>query len=390
MFPSRMTIDTKARRRGRTAASPSARVAAREDADFDPADWRWRAVMERDSAFDGRFVYAVSTTGVFCRPSCPSRRPHRKNVRFFDSTEAATVGGFRACLRCRPEELPRAAAAVVDARELLDRHAASGSEGRLTLDALASAVGMSPFHLQRVFKAHVGLTPAEYLRQARAERLKSELKRGETVSRATYGAGFGSSSRAYEASEVHLGMTPATYRRGGSGAAITYRVATSRFGHVLVAATPRGVCAVSLGDDPSTLEADLRAEYPKATFAKAAAHDDEFGTWVDGIVRFLEGVAPPPSTPLDLQATAFQWRVWRALQQIPIGETRSYAEVAAAIGAPSSARAVARACASNRVAMMIPCHRVVRSDGDASGYRWGAERKRRILAAERSVAERKA
>jgi len=348
-------------------------------------DAAWRAVATRDASADGRVFYGVTSTGVYCRPSCPSRRPRRENVRFFPSASAAERDGFRACRRCRPNDITRAAESVARAKDILDRHADSGAEGTVSLGELAQAVGMSPFHLQRVFQAQLGLSPARYLRARRGERFKSRLRSGGTVSRATYDAGFASSSRAYELADAQLGMTPATYRHGGKGAEIRYRVVRSSLGEVLVAATSRGVCAVKLGDDAETLERELTGEYPRAELVHARGSDDEFGAWVDAIVRYVDRNGDSPSVPVDVRATAFQWRVWRALQRIPRGETRSYTEVAAAIGQPSAVRAVASACANNRVALVIPCHRVVRSDGGLSGYRWGPERKRKLLERERAA-----
>jgi AraC family transcriptional regulator of adaptative response/methylated-DNA-[protein]-cysteine methyltransferase len=344
----------------------------------------WRAVATRDASADGRLFYAVTSTGVYCRPSCPSRRPRRENVRFFCSAGDAERAGFRACRRCRPNELTRAAGSVARAKEILDRHAERGAEGNVSLGELAAAVDMSPFHLQRVFQAQVGLSPARYLRARRAERFKSQLRRGGTVSRATYDAGFGSSSRAYEVADSQLGMTPVAYRHGGEGTEIRYRVVRSSLGKVLVAATMRGVCAVKLGDDADVLERELAEEFPRAALVRARGTDDEFGAWVDAIVRYVDRDGDSPSVPVDVKATAFQWKVWRALQAIPRGETRSYTEVAEAIGRPGAVRAVASACASNRVALVIPCHRVIRSDGALSGYRWGPERKRKLLEREHS------
>lgn len=353
-------------------------------------DAAWRAVATRDTAADGRVFYGVTSTGVYCRPSCPSRRPRRENVRFFSSTSDAEREGFRACRRCRPNDVTRAVESVARAKEILDRHADSGAEGSVPLGELAEAVGMSPFHLQRVFQAQLGLSPARYLRARRGERFKSQLRRGGTVSRATYEAGFGSSSRAYELAVSQLGMTPATYREGGKGAEIRYRVVRSSLGKVLVAATARGVCAVKLGDNAETLEGELADEYPRATLVRARGSDEEFGAWVEAIVRFVDRNGDSPSVPVDVTGTAFQWRVWRALQAIPRGETRSYTEVAAAIGKPAAVRAVASACANNRVALVIPCHRVVRSDGSLSGYRWGPERKRKLLEREQATDTKRA
>ncbi len=346
----------------------------------------WRAVADRDASADGRVFYAVTSTGVYCRPSCPSRRPRRENVRFFSAPAEAERAGFRACRRCRPNDLQRAEESVTRARAILDGHAASGNEGTITLRALGDAVGLSPFHLQRVFQAQVGLSPARYLRAQRAEQFKRRLRASDTVSRASYEAGFGSSSRSYELVDTQLGMTPATYRRGGAGMEIRHCVVRTSLGHVLVAATERGVCAVTLGDDEGTLVRDLAAEYPRASLVRAEHADEAFAAWVDAIVAYVDRQGVSPAVPVDVSATAFQWRVWRALQQIPLGETRSYSDVAEAIGKPGAVRAVASACASNRVALVIPCHRVVRSDGSVSGYRWGPERKRRLLERERSAA----
>lgn len=339
----------------------------------------WRAVTARDASADGRVFYAVTSTGVYCRPSCPSRRPRRENVRFFSAPAEAEHAGFRACRRCRPNELQRVEASVARAKAILDAHAGRGSEGSVTLRELADAVGMSPFHLQRVFQARVGLSPARYLRMQRGERFKHRLRASDTVSRATYEAGFGSSSRSYELAGAQLGMTPAAYRHGGRGVEIRYRVVLTSLGQLLVAATERGVCAVTLGDDAESLARELAAEYPRATLVHAGRDDEAFATWVDAIVQYIDRQGRTPAVPLDVSATAFQWRVWRALQEIPLGETRSYTEVANAIGKRHAVRAVASACASNRVALVIPCHRVVRADGSVSGYRWGVERKRQLL-----------
>jgi AraC family transcriptional regulator of adaptative response/methylated-DNA-[protein]-cysteine methyltransferase len=350
---------------------------------IDP-DVAWRAVVDRDASWDGRFVYAVATTGVYCRPSCASRRPLRKNVSFHATTDDAARAGFRACRRCRPDGVTNADACVAEARRLLDAHVELGDGERPTLDRLAAAVGMSAFHLQRVFKARLGVTPAEYVRVRRGERFKAELRSGETVSRATYGAGYNSSSRAYADAAALLGMTPASYRRGGRGMTIRFVVRPCSLGHVLVAGTTRGLAAVSLGDDPAALERELRAEYPAASVepAESLGAGDPLAGWVDAVVAYLDAHGAPPRVPVDVPATPFQRRVWDALRAIPAGETRSYGEIASSLGAPNAARAVAAACASNRVALVIPCHRVVRGGGALSGYRWGAERKRALLANE--------
>jgi AraC family transcriptional regulator of adaptative response/methylated-DNA-[protein]-cysteine methyltransferase len=348
----------------------------------------WTSVLQRDESRDGAFVYAVATTGIYCRPSCPSRRPKRGNVRFFYSAKAAERAGFRACQRCGPREtITTAGAAVERARQYIDSRFAEHDGEGITLDKIAAAAGLSPHHLQRTFKKRLGLTPAEYVRARRSDRLKAELKRGETVSRATYGAGYGSSSRVYETASAHLGMTPATYQRGGAGATISYVVARTSLGHLLVAATERGICSVTLGDDAAALEARLAAEYPAAQREQVTHAGSALEAWVTEIVANLNSGRSTPALPLDLQATAFQWQVWRELQRIPAGETRSYSEVAAAIGSPKATRAVASACAKNQVALVIPCHRVVRRGGQLGGYRWGVDRKRELIEKERAARE---
>jgi AraC family transcriptional regulator, regulatory protein of adaptative response / methylated-DNA-[protein]-cysteine methyltransferase len=381
-------------------------------------DAAWAAVMGRDAQQDGTFVYAVTTTGVFCRPSCPSRRPHRQNVLFFDAPDSAERAGFRACLRCKPRDAAAPAAAMVEkVRTYVDAHL----DDRITLSSLAQHVGVSTFHLQRTFKRETGLSPAQYAAARRAERFRQELKQGANVTRATYDAGYSSSSRLYAVSNAQLGMTPSTYRRGGHGMHIRYATADTEFGRLLVAATERGVCFVELGDDDQTLAAGLAAEYPLATRTQAPA---ELREWMSAVLATLDGAspraiaprvqmvkpaetvdeaegtetrtAPPrrpagaaPMVPLDVKATDFKWRVWRALQEIPYGETRSYAQVAAAIGAPRAVRAVANACATNNAALVIPCHRVIGSNGTLTGYRWGVERKRRLLEHERNQVARR-
>jgi AraC family transcriptional regulator of adaptative response/methylated-DNA-[protein]-cysteine methyltransferase len=346
----------------------------------------WESVLNRDSSADDHLLYGVSTTGIYCRPSCPSRRPKRGNVRFFSSAEAAERAGFRACQRCRPNSEHAFRDEGVDrARAYIDRHVHDLSDERITLEVLGEQSGMSPGHLQRKFKAQLGLTPAQYVRARRRERLKDELKRGETVSRATFGAGYGSSSRVYETADAGLGMTPATYRRGGAGAHIDFAIARTSLGALLVAVTDRGVCAVTLGDNASSLEAALEREYPAATRARVTAPTSSLASWVEEIVSTIDSGRDSPNVPLDIRASAFQWKVWRELQKIPRGETRSYSEIASAIGLPKAVRAVASACANNRVAVVVPCHRVVRLDGGLGGYRWGLERKKRLLEKERAI-----
>lgn len=348
----------------------------------------WESVLRRDQAADDRFLYGVTTTGIYCRPSCPSRRPRRNNVAFFSSVEAAEHAGFRACRRCRPDRAKAFDGSIERARNYIDDHFTRPGDQRITLKLIAGHAGLSPYHLQRKFKETLGLTPAQYIRARKSELLKNELRRGETVSRASFGAGYGSSSRVYGDADSRLGMTPATYRRGGAGARIDYVITPTSLGLLLVGATDRGICAVSLGDDAKALEAALEREYPAANREKVTDVSSSLGGWVREIVAAVDGNASRPDVPLDVQATAFQWKVWRELQKIPFGETRSYSDVAKAIGSPGAVRAVASACANNRVAVVIPCHRVVRQTGSLGGYRWGVERKQRLLAKERATRER--
>ena len=341
---------------------------------------RWQAVLSRDQRFDGAFVFAVRSTGIYCRPSCPSRRPRRAQVTFFPLPEAAEGAGFRSCLRCRPREATATLPAVEAVRRAC-RHIEEHGDEPLTLRALASLVGMSPYHLQRVFKRIVGVSPREYREALRVGKFKAGVKKGESVTSAMYEAGYGSSSRLYENSNQRLGMTPAAYRRGGRGASISYTIADCALGRLLVAATERGVCSVRLGDSDKELEAALRSEYSEAVINR---DDKSLGKWVGALVDHLQGKQARLDLPLDVQATAFQWSVWQKLKEIPYGATRSYSEVARAIGRPSAVRAVARACATNPVALVIPCHRVVREDESLGGYRWGIERKQALLDLEQS------
>jgi AraC family transcriptional regulator, regulatory protein of adaptative response / methylated-DNA-[protein]-cysteine methyltransferase len=342
------------------------------------ADQAWDAVLNRDCRWDGTFVYGVASTRVYCRPSCPSRRPARRHVMFFESSQQAEAAGFRACLRCRPQlpHVSEMAERVERARRYLDEHA----DEPVTLRQLAADIGMSPFHLQRAFKHLVGLSPKEYQDARRMERFKSSLKRGETVTRATYEAGFGSSSRLYERVNSALGMTPSAFQSGGIGVTLRFTVAPTVVGRLLVAVTDRGIATVRLGDSETSLVASLQRDYPKAMLRRDT---NGLKQHVRGILQCLSGKANVHRLPLDVKATAFQHRVWKALQQIPRGSTRSYREIARAIGRPTTARAVARACATNPVAVAIPCHRAVRGDGHLAGYRWGLKRKKRLLALER-------
>src|SRR6266702_3397736 len=325
---------------------------------------RWHAVLARDRRFDGAFVYAVRSTGIYCRPSCASRRPRRTQVTFFPIPEAAEREGFRACRRCHPADVNGTDPAVALVREACR-----------ALDAGQSPAA-EPRRLARAFKRVLGITPRAYADARRVARFKHELKRRKSVSPALYEAGYGSSSRVYERADQQLGMTPATYARGGAGIDIAFAVLPCSLGQLLVAATPRGVCRVSLGDSAASLEAGLAAEFPAARIRK---DQTSLEAAVTAILAYLDGSEPHLDLPLDIRATAFQRRVWQELQRIPYGETRSYADVARRIGSPTASRAVARACATNPAALIIPCHRVVREDGEMGGYRWGLERKKTLL-----------
>jgi AraC family transcriptional regulator, regulatory protein of adaptative response / methylated-DNA-[protein]-cysteine methyltransferase len=339
----------------------------------------WRAVVNRDAAFDGRFVYGVSSTHIFCRPSCPSRRPRRDRVEFFSGPVAAERAGFRACKRCRPTSSEASRLAVAIARVIAFLEACI--DQRVTLATLAAEVGMSPHHLQRAFARAVGVSPHAYHDALRRKYFTARLRAGDTVSRATFEAGYGSSSRVYGRREVRAGMTPATLRRGAIGQRIAYTIVASPLGRLIVAFTDTGVCSVALGDSDAQLEQSLRADFPHATIDPATAGAN---WWVSAVVDRVRGKASSTVVPLDVQGTAFQWKVWKLLQRIPAGQTRSYGDIARDLGRPSASRAVARACASNPVAIVIPCHRVVRTSGELGGYRWGVERKEQLLDRERA------
>lgn len=329
-------------------------------------DDRWAALLRRDPAADAAFVYSVRTTGVYCRPSCPARRPNRANVRFHATPADAERAGFRACKRCGPAAGHRAAVAEACRRLAADEPP--------DLAALADAAGLSRFHFQRVFKSVVGVTPKAYAAAERGRRVREQLAAGASVTAAA--AGFGSASRFYAAAPGQLGMAPAAYRAGGRGEAIRFAVGDSSLGRVLVAATDVGVCAVFLGDDAEELAAELRRRFPKADVRPA---DAAFDAWVAKVVALVEAPAAALDLPLDLRGTAFQVRVWEALRRIPAGTTTTYAALAAELGQPTAARAVARACATNHVSVAVPCHRVVGATGALTGYRWGVERKAELL-----------
>ncbi len=358
----------------------TAKFAATETED----EARWAAVVARDGRHDGEFYYSVATTGVYCRPGCPARLPKRPNVRFHASREAAEREGFRPCMRCRPDRAPLAQAhaeKVAAACRLIE-----SAEEAPSLEALAEAAELSPHHFHRIFKAALGVTPKAYAIAKRNERLRAKLGEAETVTQAIYAAGFNSNGRFYANSGEVLGMSATNFRSGGRGQAIRYALSQCSFGPILVAATNKGVCAIFFGDDARALLADLRKQFPRATLIEG---DADFEALTAKVVGFVEAPGSALDLPLDIKGTAFQHRVWDALRRIPLGQTATYTEIAEEIGAPSAARAVARACATNPVAVAIPCHRVVRSDGSLSGYRGGVSRKRALLDREDATRRRR-
>jgi len=349
---------------------------------------RWQAVLARDSSLDTAFVYAVRSTGIYCRPSCPSRRPRRDQVAFFRQAEIAEQAGFRACLRCKPASNGNAAQsedtrAVAQLCREIEQQVGQDPERTLKLADLSERAGISSHRVHRMFRKMIGITPRQFADALRLRRLKGRLQRGDSVTNALYEAGYGSASRLYEYANAQLGMTPATYRQGGRGMEIVYTIEQCPQGRVLVAATDRGVSAVYLGDRDRPLERALHEEYPKANIRKGSG---TLGPWVRVIVKHLRGGEKHLDLPLDVEATAFQRRVWQELQKIPYGATKTYSQVAQALGQPTAARAVARACATNPVSIVVPCHRVVREGGQLAGYRWGLARKRALIEQERKSA----
>jgi AraC family transcriptional regulator of adaptative response/methylated-DNA-[protein]-cysteine methyltransferase len=345
---------------------------------FSDDESRWQALVDRDPTADGAFVYSVRTTGIYCRPVCPAKLAKRQNVRFFASCREAEEAGFRPCRRCQPSGerlVERQASIVAQACRIIEE-----AEDVPNLDDLAASVGMSSYHFHRIFKAHTGLTPRGYAVAHRSRRIRDELTRRGTVTEAIYGAGFNSNSRFYETSNEVLGMTPKAFRAGGSGASIRFAIGESWLGPVLVATSDKGICAILLGNDPNQLARELQDRFPKAHFI---GDDPAFEQLVARVVGFIEEPSAGLDLPLDIRGTAFQQRVWEALRQIPAGSTASYAEIAERIGQPRSVRAVAQACGANHLAVAIPCHRVVRTDGSLSGYHWGVERKGQLLKRER-------
>jgi AraC family transcriptional regulator of adaptative response/methylated-DNA-[protein]-cysteine methyltransferase len=339
----------------------------------------------RDPAADGTFVYAVTTTGVFCRPSCPARPAKPENVRLFASTAAAEAAGFRACLRCRPLALEGRDPMTARVQELAGFIRDHADES-LPLARLAARAGISPFHLQRSFKAVLGVSPKEYQAAERLHGFKSRLRAGDSVLGATFETGYGSTSRVYEQVDGGLGMTPSAYRAGGVGETIHYAVRETALGLLLMAATARGVCVVQFGDDAASLRENLVAEFPKAACLPAEpASALQLDAWIDALNEHLSQGGPRPDLPLDLRGTAFQIRVWRFLLSIRPGDVLSYGELASAVGSPRALRAAGTACGANRIAVLVPCHRVLRGDGSLGGYRWGLERKRVLLDTERAA-----
>lgn len=338
-------------------------------------DPRWEAIERRDASADAAFVFAVRTTRIYCRPSCPARRPRPDRVVIFNTADEAARAGFRACLRCRPDDRARSVDLVTGAAALIEERL---EDGPCDVRDLGAALGVTGAHLSRVFKRATGVTPRQFAAVRRLERAKARLRAGTDVTTALYGAGFGSASRLYE--NDPLGMTPRTYSRGGAGMRIAYTIVDSSLGRLLIGTTERGVCAVALGDDDGSLDAFLRGEYPRADLLR---DDRSLHPWAAATVRSVDGDPLRTDLPLDIRGTAFQHRVWAALRAVPAGETRSYGEIASSLGQPAAARAVARACATNPASILVPCHRAVRGDGRLAGYRWGIERKKALLERER-------
>ncbi len=344
---------------------------------------RWEAVLTKNARLDGQFVFAVTSTGIYCRPSCPSRRPRRENVQFFNLPASAEAAGYRACKRCNPRDTsptdPQA-----DMAERVCRLIEANQGESLTLTELSKTIGVSPFHLQRTFKSIMGVSPSEYADACRVNNFKRSVRNGEGITNAIYDAGYGSSSRLYETAAAQLGMTPASYGKGGRGAVIDYAIVDSPLGKLLVAATSKGVCSVKLGDSTAALKNDLLKEFP---LAEIRSDEGSLRAPLLAVLEYLANKSVRIDLPLDIRATAFQRQVWGHLRAIPAGETHSYSKVAGAIGKPSAVRAVARACATNPVALVIPCHRVIREDQTLGGYRWGLERKRELLQSEKKTAK---
>lgn len=340
---------------------------------------RWRAVLARDETMDGRFVTGVRTTGVYCKPSCPAKHPHRTNVVFFPGPSEAEQAGFRPCKRCNPREKISARSDLV---QRICEYINTNLDEKLTLANLSQEAGLSPFHFQRTFKRVLGISPRQYIEARRLDKLKRSLSRGETVTNALYDAGFTSRSRLYEGPRTSLGVQPGLFRRGGQGLQIRYTIIDSPVGRLLLGATQKGVCAVCLGASDEAVETALREDYYAADLYR---DDNAMRDWTRRFSEYFEGHEFPRNLPIDVQATAFQWKVWRHIQAIPYGQTASYARIAQTIGEPRAVRAVANACARNHVALIVPCHRIVGSKGELRGYKWGTKRKQALLSMEKNA-----
>lgn len=339
---------------------------------------RWQLVLDRNPLADGQFVYGVRSTGIYCRPTCPSRRPRADQVEFFETPNDAERAGYRSCLRCKPEARRPRAQTVISACAYLKANV----DRRVTLKEIARHVGLSPFHLQRIFKEQTGISPRQYQASLRTDAVRTSLRTGSSVTESVYQAGFSSSSRFYESAGQNLGMSPSTWRKGGQGVSVLFCIFPSPLGKILLAATGKGVCFLAIGDRESELESQLHAELPAAAIQR---DDQALLAYKDGVFDYLSGSTPHPDLPLDVRATAFQARVWNVLRTIAPGQTRTYSNIARELGDLNLTRAVARACATNPVPVVIPCHRVVRQTGDLAGYRWGLERKQKLLALEHDV-----
>ncbi len=342
-------------------------------------DDKWIAALNRNGDFDGAFVFAVRSTGVYCRPSCPAKRPNRKQVIFFSDFEEAERSGFRSCRRCHPRDATSSQTELVGSIcSFID----ASLEKKLTLSALSAYAGISPFHLQRTFKRAVGISPRQYIEARRLEKMKSSLRNGKTVTRALYDAGFNSRSRIYGKVQNKFGVNPGTYRRGGAGMRIEYAITSCPTGRLLFGVTERGICAICLGESDYAVEAAITRDYPSAVITR---NDHDLAPWIECFMKYFEGQDFHRDLPIDVQATSFQWRVWKQIQAVLRGSTTTYRNIARAIEMPDSFRAVARACATNPVSLIIPCHRVIGQDGSLRGYRWGKNRKRELLSLERTI-----
>lgn len=357
------------------------RLKDREDLPTDSE--KWRAALTRDRNSDGTFVFAVRSTGIYCKPSCPARRPGREQVTFFSGPDEAERSGFRPCKRCRPRDISTQAEFI----DRLCKHIEANLEGKITLSTLSAYSGITPFHLQRTFKRIVGISPRQYVEARRLAKMKRSLRNGETVTRAMYNAGFSSRSRLYEKVPSRFGVSPSTLRRGGAGLRIEYTIVDCPLGRLLIGATERGICAVCMGDSDAGVKAALAEDYPAAELRR---NDDNMLRWVTDFMKYFSGQHSDLNLPVDVQGTAFQWRVWKEIQSIPYGNTTTYSKIAGSLGAPRAARAVARACAMNLVSLVIPCHRVVGEDGGLHGYRWGKKRKQALLLHEQTISRKTA